>query len=370
MAITPFQVPAATGGNGAIRYTASGLPPGLRFDATGRDGCPGTMPRTLCGTPTVMDGDYSVTIHAHDADSNRSLADAGVLSFVLSEYDRASISYTIPLALTKDNLNDATVTVQLSGTTFLSGVTASDFELVTAIPGVSIASVSNVRSGSTTATLRLVFTGDFATDRTLAVRVKAAGPRLHRRLDHRRAVSVLATAVAVADTAPSFSYTRVPDKSFGVGVAITPFQVPAATGGNGAIRYTAVGLPPGLRFDVTGTDANGCPGTAPRTVCGTPTGTRSGYLTVYAADADSNRGDDDGAIFSLGFIVYGASIASARPAALTEGTLNNATVTVNLSGTTFGSGGERVRLRVGDGDTERVHRQPLGRDPPVPPRRP
>ena len=346
VAITPFQVPAATGGNGAIRYTASGLPPGLRFDATGRDGCPGTMPRTLCGTPTVMDGDYSVTIHAHDADSNRSLADAGVLSFVLSEYDRASISYTIPLALTKDNLNDATVTVQLSGTTFLSGVTASDFALVTAIPGVSIASVSNVRSGSTTATLRLVFTGDFATDRTLAVRVKAAAHAYTGDLTT-DAVSVLATAVAVADTAPSFSYTRVPTKSFGVGVAITPFQVPAATGGNGAIRYTAADLLPGLRFDATGTDANGCPGTAPRTVCGTPTGTGTGAIyhpntrhafRVYAADADSNRGNDDRASFSLGFTLYWASIASTRPAALTEGTLNNATVTVNLSTTTFGSG--------------------------------
>ena len=340
MAITPFQVPAATGGNGAILYTASGLPPGLRFDATGTDadGCPGTTPRTLCGTPTAMDGDYSVTIHAHDADSDRSLADAGVLSFVLSEYDRASISYTIPLALTKDNLNDATVTVQLSGTTFLSGVTVSDFALVTAIPDVSIASVSNVRSGSATATLRLAFTGDFATDRTLAVRVKAAAHAYTGDLTT-DAVSVLATAAA-ADTAPSFSYTRVPDKSFGAGVAITPFQVPAATGGNGAIRYTAVGLPSGLRFDATGTDANGCPGTAPRTVCGTPTGTPTGRIgsKVYAADADSNRGDDDQATFSLGFTLYWASIASTHPAALTEGTLNNATVTVNLSTTTFGSG--------------------------------
>ena len=336
VAITPFQVPAATGGNGAIRYTASGLPPGLRFDATGRDGCPGTMPRTLCGTPTVMDGDYSVTIHAHDADSNRSLADAGVLSFVLSEYDRASISYTIPLALTKDNLNDATVTVQLSGTTFLSGVTASDFELVTAIPGVSIASVSNVRSGSTTATLRLVFTGDFATDRTLAVRVKAAAHAYTGDLTT-DAVSVLAAA-AVGDTAPSFSYTSVPEKFFGVGVAITPFQVPAATGGNGAIRYTAADLPPGIRFDATGTDFNGCPGTAPRTVCGTPTGTGYGDVKVYAADADSNRGDDDQATFSFRFTVYGASITSARPAALTEGTLHGGAVTVNLSGTGFARG--------------------------------
>ena len=343
MAITPFQVPAATGGNGAIRYTASGLPPGFKFDATGTDlnGCPGTTPRTLCGTPTVMDGDYSVTVHAHDADSDRSLADAGVLSFVLSEYDRASISYTIPLALTKDNLNDATVTVQLSGTTFLSGVTVSDFALVTAIPDVSIASVSNVRSGSATATLRLAFTGDFATDRTLAVRVKAAA---HAHIGDLTtdAVSVLVTAVAVAvaDTAPSFSYTRVPDKFFGAGVAITPFQVPAATGGNGAISYTVANLPTGLKFDATGTDATGCPGTAPRTVCGTPTGTPTGRIRskVYAADADSNRGDDDQATFSLGFIVYGASIASARPAALTEGTLNTATVTVNLSRTTFGSG--------------------------------
>ena len=55
-AITDFTVPAATGGNGgAITYTASNLPDGLVFDATGTDtpGCTGTEAREICGTPTT-----------------------------------------------------------------------------------------------------------------------------------------------------------------------------------------------------------------------------------------------------------------------------------------------------------------------------
>ena len=49
--IAPITVPAATGSDGGS-YTdgASGLPPGLVFDATGTGACQAA--HTICGTPT------------------------------------------------------------------------------------------------------------------------------------------------------------------------------------------------------------------------------------------------------------------------------------------------------------------------------
>ena len=332
VAIQPFQVPAASGGNGAISYSDD-LPPGLKFDATGADadGCPGTTPRTVCGTPTVH-GYYSVAhIYAHDGDSNRASSDRATLTFAI-DVGAATIASTTPTSLTEANLNGATVRVDLSAGRFFFGgsITKSDFELVTDIPNVSIASAS--RASVRRATLTLAFTGNISTDRTLAVKVKAAA--------HNRSIDLTTdtVTVAVADTAPSFG-GGVPSKEFEKGVAIQPFQVPAASGGNGAISYSD-DLPPGLKFDATGADADGCPGTTPRTVCGTPT--VHGYYSVahiYAHDGDSNRASSDRATLTFAIDVGAATIASTTPTSLTEANLNGATVRVDLSAGRFFFGG-------------------------------
>ena len=365
VAIAPFQLPAATGGNGAIDYafTSSGLPAGLKFDASGADagGCtagdfpPGTAatwataPRTVCGTPTATAPQRLVVVIAHDADSNRTSGDRSILTFRTTVYG-ASIASTSPATLTEASLNNATVSLSLAHTTFASGVTAASFELVTAIPGVSVSQVSGAAVNTTTATLTLAFAGDLSASQTLAVRVKAAA--------HNRASDLTTDAVAVrpqgfTDTAPSFGGATVPAKYFAAGVAIAPFQLPAATGGNGAIDYafTSSSLPAGLKFDASGADASGCtagdfpPGTAaswataPRTVCGTPTATAPQRLVVVIAhDADSNRTSGDRSILTFRTTVYGASIASTSPASLTEASLNNATVSLSLAHTTFASG--------------------------------
>ena len=105
------------------------------------------------------------------------------------------------------------------------------------------------------------------------------------------------------DSAPSFGSGSVTAKTFTAGAAITDFTVPAATGGNGAITYAASNLPDGLRFDATGTDSPGCPGTEAREICGTPTTATAGAqtVTITARDADSNTMNTDRA--SLTFSV-------------------------------------------------------------------
>ena len=80
--IAEFQAPAATGGNGALSYTVSGLPAGLAFDADGAGTCPGTEPREFCGTPTTAtSGAQTVTVTAQDADANRAAGDRDTLTF-------------------------------------------------------------------------------------------------------------------------------------------------------------------------------------------------------------------------------------------------------------------------------------------------
>ena len=82
-----------------------------------------------------------------------------------------------PAALTESNLHGATLTLTLDNTTFAAGAQGAGtgaFALVSTIPGLTIAQVSGVASGGTTATLTLGFTGDFRGQPTVAVRVPAA----------------------------------------------------------------------------------------------------------------------------------------------------------------------------------------------------
>ena len=213
-------------------------------------------------------------------------------------------------------LNGARRTVSLGGPTFASGVSASSFALVTSpsIAGLTIANVTGGASGSMSATLTLGFTGDFDTPATLAVRVRAAA--------HSGSTDVTTggtVPLAPTDEAPSFGSGSVPVKTFFRTRAIAEFQVPAATGGNGALAYTASGLPAGLVFDADGTGS--CPGTQPREFCGTPTAATSGArtVTVTAQDADANRaaGDRDTLTFQVTVLAnptVAASPTAANPA--------------------------------------------------------
>ena len=103
------------------------------------------------------------------------------------------------------------------------------------------------------------------------------------------------------DEAPSFGSGSVPAKTFFCDRAIAEFQVPAASGSNGALGYTVSGLLAGLVFDADGTGTR--PGTQPREVCGAPTAATSGArtVTVTAQDADANRaaGDRDTLTFQV-----------------------------------------------------------------------
>ena len=89
----------------------------------------------------------------------------------------AAITKTNPTALGEGNLNGATVTVDLTGSTFNAGVGVGDFEL-TGVPAGATVAVSSVVRGVTDtdmATLTLSFRGNFNADFSLGVTAKASG---------------------------------------------------------------------------------------------------------------------------------------------------------------------------------------------------
>ena len=174
--IDPFQIPAATGGEGAggYAYTASGLPPGIVFDADGTGSCPGAAPRMICGTPTTS-GTTRVTIHAADGDANTDDDDRAELEFVVAVVDPTAALASNPAALTEATLNGAEVTVTLASAVFESGVAAASFMLHTNVTGLTIGSLATVAAGDASATLTLAYDDtDFDTARTLAVTVAGA----------------------------------------------------------------------------------------------------------------------------------------------------------------------------------------------------
>ena len=301
-AIDAFTVPAASGGNGAITYDASNLPDGLRFDATGSDspGCPGSQARRVCGTPTTAAAAATVTITAQDGDANMAAADRGLLTFsVTVETDAApsfgmgSVSdavfavntaiaeFTVPAA----SGGNGTIVYMASGlpTGLVFDATGADTPGCTGTEAREVCGTPTVIGGPTTVT---VTARD--SDSNLG-----AGDR----------ATLTFTITVSSDAPPSFGSGAVPEKAFILNTAIADFVVPAASGGNGTITYAASGLPTGLVFDATGTDATGCSGSEAREICGTPSVAGSGTVTITADDADTNMAPGDRATLSFAYSV-------------------------------------------------------------------
>ena len=337
-AIAEFTVPAASGGNGAIVYTASGLPTGLVFDATGSDtpGCTGTEAREVCGTPTAIGGPTTVTITARDSDSNLGAGDRATLTFTITVSSDAPPSFgsgSVPekafilntaiadFVVPAASGGNGTITYAASGlpTGLVFDATGSDTPGCTGSEAREICGTPSV-AGTGTVTI----TADDA-DTNMA--------------PGDRATLSFAYGVA-ADTAPTFGMASVSAKTFPAGAAITEFAVPAASGGNGTLSYAAANLPSGLVFDATGMDTPGCPGTEAREVCGTPDAATSGAatVTITATDLDANTAPTDRAALTFTVTVTaGASLASS-PSPLAEANLHGAELAVTLIGVTYASG--------------------------------
>ena len=110
------QVPAASHSSSTLTYTATGLPPGLSFDADGTGACMAV--RTICGTPTSA-GRYTVVVRAATGDGRSAslsftVAVGGAGLVIDADPSTPGTVDAGPLALVEDAADGTGYTVKLA----------------------------------------------------------------------------------------------------------------------------------------------------------------------------------------------------------------------------------------------------------------
>ena len=287
--IQTFQIPAASAGNGVLRYAANGLPAGLSL---GMPTCADA--RTVCGTPTADTvAPVTVTITVSDSDSTMGSGDQDTLTFTV-EVITPTAAISSPAALAEAALNGATVTVALTNAAFEVGATAANFSLTTnpGLSGLSVASVATVNAGDTSATLTLGYSGgNFDTVRTFAVTVADSAHTL---------AGALTTATVNVVPTPV--------------VAVSPTSLSLTEGGSSATYTVRLGGQPVGNAVVTATsdnaavaiDTDASPQT--RTLTFTPMNWNTAQ-TVTVAPVDDDTADDEAVTINHATSNYGGATA-------------------------------------------------------------
>ena len=258
-AIRALQLPAASGGNGALSYTLTpDLPAGLSFDASTRQ---------IAGAPTTLQPAASYTYRVADQDN-----DEATLTFTIAvEADMAPGFGDAAIADRVYAQNAAIDALQLPRATGGNG--ALSYSISPDLPaGLSFdASMRQIVGAPTT--------------------LQSAASYTYRVADQDNDEATLTFTIAVvADTVPSFGDAAIADQSYALDRTIGVLQLPAASGGNGALTYTLTPeLPDGLSLDAS-----------TRQITGAPTALQEALTYSWrAVDADFNRSGSDAATLSF-----------------------------------------------------------------------
>ncbi len=247
-AIAAVTLPAASGGDGTLRYSLEPAPPaGLVFD-------PAT--RTLSGAPTRAVEAAAHTYTATDADG-----DSASLSFTIAVgadlapgFGAAAVG---DLVYKQRAAAEAFVLPAASG-----GNGVLTYALAPELPaGLRFDAATRTLSGAPTGTLALTIYTYTATD----------GDGDSATLDFSIEVE--------ANLTPDFGAATIGDQTYKQNSATGPLALPAASGGDGTVTYSFTpALPAGMSFDP-----------ATRTLSGAPAGlTETTTYTYTATDADGD----------------------------------------------------------------------------------
>ena len=231
-------LPAATGGDTPLEYSATGLPQGLSFiEST----------RTITGTPTAEESP-TVTYTVRDDDG-----------------DEASETFTIAVAADlTPSLTSITGFTAMVGTQFtqqLPEATSGDTPLEYTVAGLPAG---------------LSFTESTRTITGTPTTVGSPTVTYTVRDDDGDEASKTFTIDVAADNMPAFS--TISGYTARVGSPFTEV-LPAATGGDTPLEYSVTGLPQGLSFIET-----------TRTITGTPTTAEAPTVTYTVRDNDGDEG--------------------------------------------------------------------------------
>ena len=261
-----FSLPAATGGNGGLRYRIEEtLPGGLSFDATSR---------LLSGTPAAPQAVQTYTYTAHDADGDTTAHDADTLTFGIEIETNATPRFGTTVSAQRYKRgaalgSPAGAYVELPAATGGNGTLAYTLEgpggvdlpagLTFDAATRRIAGTPSVETAATAYTYTATDSdGDTATQ-TVAIRV-------------------------VANQTVSFGSATVAPQTYMQGSPIPTLTLPEPHGGDGALSYTLPGLPAGLTYTPPGsTDHHG------GTLAGAPQMAQAAATyTLTATDADGD----------------------------------------------------------------------------------
>ena len=276
----------------------------------------------------------TVTAEAHTSGGDLTTGTVTVTPGTMAPPPSAAISSTTPAPLTEADLDGAKLTVALTNSSFASGVSASDFALVTAIPGLSIAGEPVVASDRREATLTLAFTGDVSTDETLAVTVTAAAHAGSRPLTTEPVtVAPAPPSAAISSTNPA-ALTEADLDGAKLIVALTSSSFASGVSASDFALVTAI---PGLSIagdPVVASDRR----EAALTLAFTGDVSTDETLAVTVTAAAHVGGGDLTTAPVTAAPSDAAAISSTDPAALTEADLDGAKLTLALAHTTFAGG--------------------------------
>ena len=262
-AIAALTLPAASGGNGELRYTLEPAVPGLSFDAA---------TRTLSGTPTSA-GSYAMEYKVEDGDENTEASDADTLTFAVTVEEPAppdtAPNFSATVGDQSYTVGEAIAALTLPAASGGNGELR--YTLEPAVPGLSFDAATRTLSGTPTSA------GSYA----MEYKVEDGDENTEASDADTLTFAVTVEEPAPPDTAPNFSAT-VADQSYTVGEAIAALTLPAASGGNGELRYTLEPAVPGLSFDA-----------AARILSGTPSGAGSYAMEYKVEDGDENTEASD-----------------------------------------------------------------------------
>ncbi len=272
-AITPLGIAVGDDDRASVTITVAGLPSGLTFSS---------ISSNITGTPDT-EGESEVTITADDTVNDPVTA---IFPITVDEFP-AMVTVASPTGTVAEAaLNGTLVTLTLSEAVFTDPLptTPPSFTLDedSVAAGITVAATpAPARLSDTQATFTLAYTavsGGLAGNIAITVTVDEGAHDSVGFLSTEDPIAVIAT-----DQPPMFAAgATIPDQFPDLFRAYN-LTLPVATGGNGALAYTLVGLPNGLTFN---------PGS--RTISGAGEEADAGRTYTYRVhDSDSNRANSD-----------------------------------------------------------------------------